>query len=62
MFACLLDNLINYFNSGCEEYEIFTYIVFQELYCFPVFVPIFSISAIFSYCVIRQLIFVVQIT
>jgi len=47
----LVDNLTNYFNPGCEEFEIFTYTVFQNLYCFSVFMPICYIGIIFVYCV-----------
>ena len=54
--VCLLDSLINSLFNGFEEFEIFTYTVFQELYYFLVFVPIFCLGTIFPYGVIRQLI------
>jgi len=66
MFACLLahlpawDLIINLF-YGCEEFETFTYTVFQTVlffsictdllyrYYFPVFVPISIIDTVFLY-------------
>jgi len=59
--GCMLDILINYLNVGCEEFEIFTYTVFQKLDCFSVFVSILDIGTVFPYYVIQQFISVVLI-
>ena len=48
--------LLTFFINGCEEFKIFTYTIFQKLYYFSVFIPIFCIGTIFLYCVIRLLI------